>query len=78
MSIPNKISQTVLDTIKIWFALHGKPDSLQSDNGTEFFNTALKTYLEKEGVNHIWDSDYTHKVKMLWRNLIKLYLSFCI
>ena len=58
VSIPNKKSQTVLDTIKLWFALHGKPDSLQSDNGTEFVNSTLKTYLEKEGVNHIWCSPY--------------------
>ena len=53
VSIPNKKSQTVLDVIKLWFALHGKPDSLQNDNGTEFVNSTLKTYLEKEGVNHI-------------------------
>ena len=48
MSIPNKKSQTVLDAIKFWFALHGKPDSLQSDNGIELVNSTLKTYLEKK------------------------------
>ena len=58
VSIPNKKSQIVLDAIKLWFALHGKPDSLQSDNGTEFVNSTLKTYLEKEGVNHIRGSPY--------------------
>ena len=51
-------SQTVLDAIKLWFAFHGKPDSLQSDNGTEFANLTLKTYLEKEGINHIRGSPY--------------------
>ena len=58
VSIPNKKSQTVHDTIKLWFALHEKLDSLQSDNGTEFVNSTLKTYLEKEGVNHIRGSPY--------------------
>ena len=76
--IPNKKSQTVLDAIKLWFALHGKPDSLQSDNGTEFANSTLKTYLEKEGVNHIQSLHITHKVKVLWKHLLKLYLSFYI
>ena len=57
-SIPNKKTQTVLDAIKPWFALHEKPDSLQSDNGTEFANSTLKTYLEKEGVNHIRGLSY--------------------
>ena len=47
VSIPSKKSQTVLDAIKLWFALQGKIDSLQSDNGTKFFNWNLKTYLEK-------------------------------
>ena len=58
VSIPNKKSQTVLDAIKLWIALQWKPDSLQSDNGTEFVNSTLKTYLEKEGVNHIRGPPY--------------------
>ena len=41
VSIPYKKSQTVLDAIKLWLALHGKADSLQSDNGTEFVNSTL-------------------------------------
>ena len=41
--IPKK-SQTVLDAIKLWFALYGIPDSLQSNNGTEFVNTTLMSY----------------------------------
>ena len=36
VSIPNEKSKTVLDGIRLWFALHRKPDSLQSDNGTRF------------------------------------------
>ena len=57
-SIPNKKSQSVLDAIKLWFALHGKPNSFQSDNDTDFVNSTLKTNLEKEGVNHIRGSPY--------------------
>ena len=56
--IPNKKLKTVLDAIKLWFALYGKPDSLQSDNDTELVNSTLKTYLKKEGVNHIRGSPY--------------------
>ena len=48
VSILNNLSQTVFDAIKLWYALHGKPDSLQSDNDTEFVNSNLKTYLEKK------------------------------
>ena len=44
VSIPNKKSQTVLDVIKLWCALHWKPNSIHSDNGTEFVNSILKTY----------------------------------
>ena len=43
--IPIK-SQTVLNAIKLWFALHRKPNSLQSYNYTDFVNANLETYLE--------------------------------
>ena len=44
VSIHNKKFQSVLDAIKIWFALHVKWDSFQSNNGAELINVNLKTY----------------------------------
>ena len=44
VTMQNKNSQSIIDAIKLWFALHVKWDSFQSNNGTEFVNAILKTY----------------------------------
>ena len=35
------------------FVTHGKPESFHTDNGSEFVNVNLKTYLEKSGIHRI-------------------------
>ena len=36
----------------------GKCKIFQTDNGTEFKNAELKTFLEKEGIKHIFSRPY--------------------
>ena len=37
---------------------HGKPESLQTEKGSEFINEELKTYLSKNRIHHIRGSLY--------------------
>ena len=54
----DKKAVTVLRAIKLCFVTHGKPESFHTDNGSEFVNETLKTYLEKSGIHHIRGSPY--------------------
>ena len=41
----DKKAVTVLRAIKLCFVTYGKPESFRTDNGSEFVNETLKTYL---------------------------------
>ena len=49
----DKKAATLLRAIKLCLVIHGKPESFHTDNGFEFINETLKTYLEKSGIYHI-------------------------
>ena len=44
---------SVLRAIKACIATPGKPESLQTSNGSEFVNEELKMYLRKNRIHHI-------------------------
>ena len=56
--LSDKSATTLLRAIKVWIATHGKPESLQTDNGSEFVNEELKMYLSKNRIHHIRGSPY--------------------
>ena len=45
--LSDKSTTTVLRAIKACIATQGKPEFLQTDNGSEFVNEELKMYLSK-------------------------------
>jgi len=54
----NKDSKSVLFAIKKFFTLCGKPKILHSDNGKEFVNNEVATYLKGINVEHICGRPY--------------------
>ena len=51
--LSDKSTTTVLRAIKACIATHGKPESSQTDNGSEFINEELMMYLRKNRIHHI-------------------------
>ena len=49
---------TVLRTIRLYLVTHGKLESFHTDNGSEFVNENVKTYIEKSGIYYIRGSTY--------------------
>ena len=56
--LSDKSATIVLRAIKACIATHGKPEYLQTDNGSEFVNEELKMYLSKNRIHHIRGSPY--------------------
>ena len=51
-ALKNKTGETVLNAVKDIIETSGRePDNIQSDEGTEFTQTALKRYLSSRGIN---------------------------
>ena len=50
-------SESVIDALSMnWFQRHGAPTRLTSDNGRQFTSGNFKTFMEKNGVLHIFSS----------------------
>jgi hypothetical protein len=41
----------VIEKLDYFFARHGKPEILQSDNGCEFVNSAMAKFAQQQKVN---------------------------
>ena len=54
----NKTSELVLSKIKIFFRENGKCEIFQTDNGKEFNNVILKTYLDNNNVKYLRSASY--------------------
>ena len=54
----NKTSELVLSKIKIFFRENGKCEIFQTDNGKEFNNVILKTYLDNNNVKYLRSAPY--------------------
>ena len=49
-ALQNKLAVTVLRELRQWWSIFGKPDILQSDNGTEFVAAQVKELCRRWGV----------------------------
>ena len=56
--LKNKTAELVLSKIKIFFRENGKCEIFQTDNGKEFNNVILKTYLENNNVKYLRSAPY--------------------
>ena len=61
--LSDKSATTVLRAIKACISIHNKPESLQTDNGSEFVNEELKMYLSKHRIHHIRGSPYHPQIQ---------------
>ena len=75
--LSDKSATTVLRTTKECIATHDKPESLQTENGSEFVNEELKMYLSKNRIHHIRGSPYHPQRKGVveaFNRTVKIYL----
>ena len=56
--LSDKSAATIIKTLKACIAIYGKPESLQTNNGSEFVNEGLKMYLRKNRIHYICGSPY--------------------
>ena len=70
--LSHKSAITELIARKACIATHGKPESLQTDNGSKFVNEELKMYLSKNRIHHIRGFPY-HQSQVAVEDLIELY-----
>ena len=61
--ISDKKAANILRAIKLCLVTHGKHESFHTDNGSEFVNVNLKTYLEKSGIHRIRGSPYHPQIQ---------------
>lgn len=58
--VKNKTATTIVNGLKrILKKLPQKPKLIQSDNGSEFKNEKMKSFLEKEGIKQLFSTPYT-------------------
>ena len=57
-SYPSKESKFVVEAIRVFFTFCGKPNILQSDNGKEFVNKEVESFLQKQGVKFVHGRPY--------------------
>ena len=51
--IRDKTAETALNKIKLFLMINKKPKIIQTDNGLEFKNKILDSYLKNEGIKHV-------------------------
>ena len=49
----NKKSETILYYLKLFINIHGKPNSIHSENGKEFKNEIIEAYCKNNYINLI-------------------------
>lgn len=51
--VPSTSSQAAIDVLRTWFATHGLPDTVVSDNGTAFVSALFQDFLMGNGIHHM-------------------------
>ena len=51
-------STTVPVTLREWFSVHGIPEQVVTDNGSQFTADAFKVFMDRNGVRHIRSAPY--------------------
>ena len=51
-------STNALDVLRVWFASHGIPKHVVTDNGPQFIAEEFKEFLRRNGVKHVKSAPY--------------------
>lgn len=54
-------SYEVIEQLKKWFAVHGIPEELQTDNGTQYMSREFKSFQKEWKFNHVTSSPHHHQ-----------------
>lgn len=54
-------SYEVIEQLKRWFAVHGVPEELQTDNGTQYMSREFKIFQKEWKFNHVTSSPHHHQ-----------------
>ena len=47
-----------LEVLRQWFSVHGIPEQVVTDNGSQFTADAFKVFMDRNGVRHIRSAPY--------------------
>ena len=56
--ISSTTSAKTIEALRAMFSTHGLPNQIVSDNGTQFVSTEFKTFLQKNGIQHLTSAPY--------------------
>ncbi|XP_028168447.1 uncharacterized protein K02A2.6-like, partial [Ostrinia furnacalis] len=59
--LKSQSSYEVIEQLKKWFAVHGVPEELQTDNGTQYMSTEFRTFQKQWRFNHVTSSPHHHQ-----------------
>jgi transposase InsO family protein len=57
-SMSSKEAAGIIEKLDLFFARHGKPEILQSDNGREFVNSAMAKFAQQQGIKQSHGQPY--------------------
>ena len=51
-------ASATLDVLREWFAVHGIPEQIVTDNGTQFTSEAFEIFVKRNSIKHIKSAPY--------------------
>ena len=51
-------ASATLDVLREWFAVHGIPEQIVIDNGTQFMSEAFEIFMKRNGIKHVKSAPY--------------------
>ena len=51
-------ASATLDVLREWFAVHGIPEQIVTDNGTQFTSETFEIFVKRNGIKHIKSAPY--------------------
>ena len=49
----------ILDVLREWFSVHGIPEQIVTDNGSQFTSDSFKVFTQRNGIRHVKSAPYT-------------------
>ncbi|CAH2097604.1 unnamed protein product [Euphydryas editha] len=59
--LKSQSSYEVIKQLKLWFSVHGVPEELQTDNGTQYMSSEFKNFQKEWKFNHVTSSPHHHQ-----------------